>query len=133
MGQRTGSRWLVWVRGVLAVVVGYAGYATGLMVLVMAWFIRGEGVQGVAAHAANAGALIALGLLLAEGVGRLAGGGARVVVLVLVGLIVAVSVLNLYLGVSIEPRWYTVESLVLISASLLFRRSRLAPVREGSG
>lgn len=122
-GQGRGIRWTDWVRGALAVVVGYALYAVGLMGLVIFWFMRGDGVGGVAGHLGNVVALFLLGALVAEAVVRVAGRGARAAILIVLAVIVSVSALNLYLGVAIEPQWFTVLAVLLISVAMLLRRS----------
>lgn len=123
MGKRKG--WTSWVRAGLAIVLGYAVYAGGLMSLVYFWFISERAPLSLGQHIINGAALIVLGIFVALATRIVAGGSSRIAIPAVLLAVLAVGAVNLSLGVAVEPTWFTMSAMAVVGAVLAIWWRRL--------
>jgi len=118
------SAWQLWGRPILAVLLGYVLYAGGLMALVFTWFMSDRPPLTPVQHGVNVVALLLLGVAVAMASRWVAGSRARPALLAVLAIVLALGVLNVALGVAVEPPWFTVTAMVTVGTVLLIAWSR---------
>lgn len=119
-----------WVRLVVAVIVGYLVAVLANSAWVLYWYVD--------ASTSTSGALVAMTVVMFAATGifagallrPIAGPATRPAAYVLGGLLALVGIVNIALGVAVEPSWHTLLAIVIQAPAVILGSRLLAKDRR---